>query len=120
MLVVGFIQSIEEATWLSHIVVIPKKNGKQKIYIDFKKLNAATKKDPYVLPFTNEMLNTIVGYEAHFFLRWIFRVPSNLYSSKRQIQYYICYTLRGFYMEGDAIWSKKQTSHVSKSCYQNI
>jgi hypothetical protein len=36
--------------------------------MDFRKLNVATKKDPYPLPFTNEMLNTVVGYEAHSFL----------------------------------------------------
>jgi hypothetical protein len=53
---------------LSPIVVVPKKNGKQKICIDFRKLNAITKKDPYPLPFTNEVLNIIVGYEAYFFL----------------------------------------------------
>jgi hypothetical protein len=40
-------------------VVIPKKNGKLKICVDFKKLNAATQKDLYPLPFTNEVLNII-------------------------------------------------------------
>jgi hypothetical protein len=45
LLTIGFIQSKEEATWLSPIVVIPKKNGKLKIYIDFRKLNVATTKD---------------------------------------------------------------------------
>jgi len=30
LLVVGFIQSIEEATWLSPIMVVPQKNGKLK------------------------------------------------------------------------------------------
>jgi len=59
LLVVRLIKSIEEATWLSPIVIVPKKNGKLKIYMDFKKLNVATKKDPYPLPFTNEVLNTI-------------------------------------------------------------
>ncbi len=68
LLVVEFIESIEEATWLSPIVVVPKKNGKLKVCIDFKKLNAATKKDPYPLPFIDEMLNTIAGYEAYSFL----------------------------------------------------
>jgi hypothetical protein len=53
---------------LSPIVVVPKKNGKLGIYIDFRKLNTTTKKDPYPLPFTNELLNTIVGYEAYSFL----------------------------------------------------
>jgi hypothetical protein len=49
-------------------VVIPKKNGKFRICIDFRKLNAATKKDPYPLPFTYEVLNTITCYEAYSFL----------------------------------------------------
>ncbi len=68
LLTAGFIEFVEEATWLSPIVVVPKKNGKLKICIDFKKLNVTTKKDPYPLPFTNEMLNIVVGYEAHSFL----------------------------------------------------
>jgi hypothetical protein len=36
LLVARFIDYIEEATWLLPIVVIPKKNGKLKICIDFK------------------------------------------------------------------------------------
>jgi hypothetical protein len=47
LLVAGFIQSVEKATWLSPIVVVPKKNGKLRICIDFRKLNTATKKNPY-------------------------------------------------------------------------
>jgi hypothetical protein len=66
LLVVRFILSVEEATWLSPIVIVPKKNGKLKIYINFQKVNVATKKDPYPLPFTNEMLNTIAKYESFF------------------------------------------------------
>jgi hypothetical protein len=49
-------------------VVLPKKNGKLKICVDFRKLNKVTKKDPYPLSFSNEVLNTIVGYEAYSFL----------------------------------------------------
>jgi hypothetical protein len=53
---------------VNHVIVVQKKNGKLRIHIDFKKLNATTKKDPYPLPFTNEVLNTTVGYEAYSFL----------------------------------------------------
>jgi hypothetical protein len=35
LLVASFIQPLEEATWLSPIVVVPKKNGNFKIYVDF-------------------------------------------------------------------------------------
>jgi hypothetical protein len=72
LLAIKFIQSIEKATWLSPIVVVPKNNGKLKICIDFRKLNATTKKDPYPLPFVDEIMNTIIGYEAYFFLNGYF------------------------------------------------
>ncbi len=49
---------------MSPIVVVPRKNGKLIICIDFKKLNTTIKKDPYPLPFTYE----VVGYEAYSFL----------------------------------------------------
>jgi hypothetical protein len=53
---------------LSPIVIVPKKNGNLKICIDFKKLNVATKKDPFPLPFIDEVMNTIMGYESYSFL----------------------------------------------------
>ncbi len=49
-------------------MIIPKKNGKLRICVNFKKLNKATKKNPYLLPFSNEVLNTIARYEAYSFL----------------------------------------------------
>lgn len=39
-----------------------------KIYVDFKKLNGATKKNSYLLPLTNEVLNIIGGHEVYSFL----------------------------------------------------
>ncbi len=49
-------------------MVLLKKNGKLSICVDFKKFNKATKKDPYPLPFFDEVLNIVVGYEAYLFL----------------------------------------------------
>jgi len=59
---------MEEATWLSLIIVGPKKNAKLIIYVDLRKLNVATKKDPFPLPFTYEVFNTMVGCEAYSFM----------------------------------------------------
>jgi hypothetical protein len=52
-------QPVQEATWLSPIVVLLKKNGKLRIYVDFRKLNKGTKRNPYFLPFFDEILNII-------------------------------------------------------------
>jgi hypothetical protein len=53
-------------------VAILKKNGKFRICVDFKKLNATTK-DPFSLPFTYEVLNTMAWCEAYSFLDGYFR-----------------------------------------------
>ena len=68
LLKADFIELVDQATWLSPIVVVPKKNGKLRICVDFRRLNAATKKDPYPLPFTNEVLDTVIGYVAYSFI----------------------------------------------------
>jgi hypothetical protein len=45
-----------------------KKNRQLKFCVDFRKLNNATKKDPYQLPFINEVINILVGHEVYTFL----------------------------------------------------
>ncbi len=87
---------------MSPIVIVLKKNGKLKICIGFRKLNATTKKDPYPWPFTYEVLNTIVGYQAYYFLDGYLRyhqisiVPKDKYKTAFVTDW-------GFYMEGDVI-----------------
>jgi hypothetical protein len=72
LLATSFIKLVEEATWLSPIVVVPKKNGKLKICVAFIKFNVTTKKDPYMLPFTNEVINIIAKHEVYTFLDGFF------------------------------------------------
>ncbi len=68
LFIIGFTQLMEKAAWLSPIMVILKKNGKLVIYGDFRKLNVTTKKDPFSLPFIDEVLNTMVRSETFSFL----------------------------------------------------
>ncbi len=51
LLATRFIEYVEKVTWLSPIVIVPKKFGKLKIYIDFRKLNATTKKGSIPITF---------------------------------------------------------------------
>ncbi len=75
LFVTSFIKPIEKATWLSPIVVMLKKNGKLRIFVNFKNLNVATKKDSYMLPFIDEVINIVTGHEVYTFLNGFFRYP---------------------------------------------
>ena len=65
LLKAGFIFVVEDSEWVSPVVVIPKKNGKWRVCIDYKPLNAATKRDHFPLPFQDEILNEVAGHERY-------------------------------------------------------
>ena len=68
LLKAGFIAEVESSDWLFPIVVVPKKNGKLRVCVDYRKLNAQTVKDPFPLPFTDMMLDEVAGYEMYSFM----------------------------------------------------
>ncbi|MCO5579588.1 hypothetical protein L7F22_033445 [Adiantum nelumboides] len=51
--------------WWQPIVVTPKKNGKWRVCVDYKPLNAATKRDHFPLPFQDEIMNKVAGHERY-------------------------------------------------------
>lgn len=65
MLNVGFIYPISYSRWVSPLVVVPKKNGKWWICVDYRALNKATKNDHFPLPFIDKVLDTLA--RKHFF-----------------------------------------------------
>ena len=68
LLRVGFLRPVKQATWLSLIVVILKKNGKIRVCVDYRKLNAVTIRDAFPLPFTDGVLDVVAGHEVYNFL----------------------------------------------------
>lgn len=67
MLEVGYIYEIEYSDWVSLIVLVPKKNGKIHVCIDYQQLNKVTKKDPFPIPLTEDVLETMDGKEVYSF-----------------------------------------------------
>ena len=54
-----------QSTWCNTVVLVRKKNGSLCFCIDFRCLNAHTKKDSYPLPRIQEVLESLVG-ASHF------------------------------------------------------
>ena len=82
----GFIYAISNSPWVSPIHVVPKKGGftvirnekneliptrtmtGRRVCIDYRKLNIATRKDHYPLPFIDQMLDRLAGHSHYCFL----------------------------------------------------
>ena len=86
LLDIGLIYPIVDSKWVSPTQVVPKKSRVTvvenehneliptrvtigwKVCIDYRKLNAGTRKDHLPLPFVNQMLERVVGHEFYYFL----------------------------------------------------
>eukprot|EP00253_Pinus_taeda_P013845 PITA_13845 len=68
LLDVNFIYPISDSKWVSLLVVVPKKNGKWRICVDYRELNKATQKDHFPFPFIDQVLDTLAGKKFFSFL----------------------------------------------------
>ena len=68
LLEAGFIYSISDSEWVSPLVIVPKKNGKWRVCVDYRELNKATQKDHFPLPFIYQVLDTLFGKKFFSFL----------------------------------------------------
>jgi hypothetical protein len=55
------IREVKYSEWLSNVVLVPKKNGKMRMCIDFTDLNKACKKDPFPLSRIDTSVNKAAG-----------------------------------------------------------
>ena len=86
LLDVGVIYPILDSKWVSPVHVVPKKSGITvvkndknelvptrmvtgwRMCIDYRRLNAVTKKDHFPLPFIDQMLERLTGHDFYYFL----------------------------------------------------
>jgi hypothetical protein len=78
-----------------------------------------TKKDPYPLPFINEVINIIEGQEIYKILDGFFNYHQIL-SIKKLTRNYFRNRLRCFCVGCYALWCKEWATHLSKSNHQGF
>jgi hypothetical protein len=63
-----FIYPISDSEWVSPLVIVPKKNGKWRVCVDYRAMNKATQKDHFPLPFIDQVLENLDGKKFFSFL----------------------------------------------------
>ena len=65
---VGFVREVKYPEWLANVVVVPKKWGKWRVYIDYTDLNDACLKDNFPLPRIDQIVDASAGHGILSFL----------------------------------------------------
>ena len=68
LLDVGFIREVEHSEWLTNVVVVPKKEGKWRVCVDYTNLNNACPKDSFPLPRIDQIVDSTTGQGMLSFL----------------------------------------------------
>jgi hypothetical protein len=57
-----FIREIKTSTWVSNLVIVPKKNtDMRRVCVDYTSLNKHCPKDPFLLPLIDQIVNSMAG-----------------------------------------------------------
>ena len=63
-----FIRLCRYVEWISNVAPMHKKNGKLRVYIDFRDLNKATPMDDYPMPIADMLVDTATGHKVISFM----------------------------------------------------
>ena len=65
---VGAIEEIFYLEWLANTIVVKKKSGKWRVYVDFTDLNKACLKDLFLMPRIDQLVDATAGHPRMSFL----------------------------------------------------
>ena len=68
LLRVGFIREVKYPKWLANVVVVPKKGGKWRVYVDYTDLNEESSKYRFPLPRIDQIVDASAGHGMLSFL----------------------------------------------------
>ncbi|RVW37698.1 Transposon Ty3-I Gag-Pol polyprotein [Vitis vinifera] len=68
LLEAGFIREVDYPDWLANVVVVPKKEGKWRVCVDYTNLNNACPKDSFPLPQIDQIVDSTAGQGMLSFL----------------------------------------------------
>jgi hypothetical protein len=111
----GFIREIKSSTWVSNLVIVPKKNTDvQRVCVDYMSLNKHCPKDPFPLPRIDQIIDSIAGCERLSFLDAYSGYNQIKLKKRRRGKNSFHNTLRRVLLPSHAFRPKKRRSNLSE------
>ena len=109
---VGFIKPVHQVEWIANIVPVPKKDGKVRMFVDFRDLNKACSKDDFLLPHIDVLVDNMAGSALMSFMDDFSRYNQIKIAPKDQN--YFHYRIRNLLLHSDAVWPQECGGNLPK------
>jgi len=100
---IGFIKPVHQVEWIANVVLVPKKDGKERMCVDFRDLNKACPKDDFPLSHIDVLMDNTAGSALMSFMDGFSRynqikmAPRDMTKNTFTIDWGIyCYTVMPF------------------------
>ena len=103
------------SAWASPIVLVKKRDGTQRFCVDYRKLNAVTKRDVYPLPRIDDILDTLGKSRYFTTFGSAFWLLADCDGSSHQRKISICYPQRASRVRENAIRAMQCPCYISKA-----
>ena len=116
----GAIKEVFYPEWLANTVVVKKKSGKWRVYVDFTDLNKACPKDPFPMPQDRLAGGCHCRPSSDEFLGRFSGLSSDTFGLGRSRKNCLCYSSRELPLQGDAIWLEECMFHLSENDDEDV
>ena len=116
----GAIKEVFYLEWLANTVVVKKKSGKWWVYVDFTDLNKTCPKDPFPMPWIEQLVDATVGPSSNEFPGCLSGLSSNTVGLRGSGEDSLCDTYCELSLQSNAIWPEEHKFHLSKDDDENV
>ena len=131
----GIIFPISDSPWVSPVQVVPKKGGMTvitnekneliptrivtgwRMCIDYRRLNDATRKDHFPLPFIDQMLERLAGHAYTAFWTDILGIIKSWWTQRTKRRLFLHAHLESLHIEGCPLGFATPLPHFKGVCY---
>ena len=114
---VGFLLVVEYPEWMANVILVPKKDGKVRVCVNFRDLNKASPKDDFSLPHIDMLLESTTGHSMLSFMDGFFRYNQILMAPKDMEKASFITELGTHCYQVMPFGLKNARSPLSESCY---
>ena len=111
----GFLEVSKYPQWVANIVLVPKKDGKVRMCVDYRDLNRASSKNNFPLPHIDTLVDNTAKHSLFFFMDGFSGYNQIRMAPEAMEKNHILDHVGDLLLQGHAFWAEECRGNISES-----